>query len=167
MMPHALDGFRRQTPAERRAALGARGWLSAAEVVALGTEAGLDDDAADVMIENVVGVYGLPLGIALNFRLNGEERLVPMAVEEPSVVAAASNAARMVAAGGGFRAVADPPLMAAQIQLLDVADPGRARARHRRRARASCSPPPTRSSPRSLPAAAARATWRCESSLPA
>jgi hydroxymethylglutaryl-CoA reductase len=129
MMPHALDGFRRQTPAERRAALGARGWLSAAEVVALGTEAGLDDDAADVMIENVVGVFGLPLAIALNFRLNREERLVPMAVEEPSIVAAASYGARMVAAGGGFRAVADPPLVAAQVQLLDVAHPGRARAR--------------------------------------
>jgi hydroxymethylglutaryl-CoA reductase len=71
----------------------------------------------------------VPLGVALHFRLNGQERLVPMAIEEPSVVAAASYGARMVAAGGGFRSVADPPLLAAQIQLLEIADPERALAR--------------------------------------
>jgi hydroxymethylglutaryl-CoA reductase len=129
MMQRALDAFRHQTPAERRAALATDGWLTAAEAIALETRSGLDDAQADVMIENVVGVFGLPLAVALNFRLNGEERLVPMAVEEPSIVAAASYGARMAAAGGGFRAVADPPLLAAQVQLLDVADPVGARTR--------------------------------------
>jgi hydroxymethylglutaryl-CoA reductase len=124
-----LAGFRRQTPAERRTTLAAHGWLTPAEAIALAAEAGLDDDGADVMIENVVGVLGVPLGVALHFRLNGEERLVPMAVEEPSVVAAASYGARMAAAGGGFRSTADPPLLAAQVQLLDIADLDRALAR--------------------------------------
>jgi len=81
------------------------------------------------MIENVVGIYALPLGVALNFQINQRDYLVPMAVEEPSVVAAASYAARMVRAGGGFSATADPPVMIAQIELRDVADPAAARAR--------------------------------------
>ena len=124
-----VDGFRQQTPAERRATLAARGWLSPDDAAAFGAEVALDDARADAMIENVVGVFGLPLAVALNFRVNGDDRLIPMAVEEPSIVAAASYAARMVAAGGGFRVAADPPLLAGQIQLLDVADPRRARTR--------------------------------------
>ncbi|KXK54175.1 MAG: hydroxymethylglutaryl-CoA reductase, degradative [Chloroflexi bacterium OLB13] len=77
---------------------------------------------ADHMIENVVGVYGLPFGIATNFVVNGVERLVPMVVEEPSVVAAASFAAKLFRAGGGFSAQADNPLMIGQIQVLDIPD---------------------------------------------
>jgi hydroxymethylglutaryl-CoA reductase len=88
----------------------------------------LDVPTADHMIENVVGVYGLPLAVALNFVVNGRDRLVPMCVEEPSVVAAASNAARMVRDTGGFVAEVDEPIMLAQIQLGDVPDPERARA---------------------------------------
>src|SRR5262249_37710702 len=72
--------------------------------------------------ENVVGVYGLPLGIGLNFQLNGKDFLVPMCVEEPSVVAAASNAAKMIRAGGGFLAEADDPIMISQVQLTNVRD---------------------------------------------
>ena len=71
---------------------------------------------ADHIVENVIGTYSLPLGLGLNFQVNGRDYLVPMCVEEPSVVAAASNAARMVREGGGFIAEADPPLMIAQIQ---------------------------------------------------
>src|SRR6185295_15823514 len=68
------------------------------------------------------GVYALPLGMGLNFRVNGQDFLVPMAVEEPSVVAAASNAARMIREGGGFRAEADDPIMISQVQLAGVPD---------------------------------------------
>jgi hydroxymethylglutaryl-CoA reductase len=81
---------------------------------------GLDAETADKFVENVLGTYGLPYGVALNVRVNGRDYVVPMVVEEPSVVAAASNAAKMVRAGGGFTAECDPPLMISQIQLCDV-----------------------------------------------
>jgi hydroxymethylglutaryl-CoA reductase len=82
----------------------------------------LDESTANHMAENVVGVYGLPFGIGLNFQINGRDHLVPMCVEEPSVVAAASNAARMIRLGGGFTAESDAPIMIAQVQLCDVLD---------------------------------------------
>ncbi len=78
---------------------------------------------ADLVVENAIGIYALPLGLGLNFVVNGEDRLIPMAVEEPSVIAAASNAARMVREGGGFSAKADESIMTAQVELRDVADP--------------------------------------------
>jgi hydroxymethylglutaryl-CoA reductase len=90
---------------------------------------GLDTAAADRIVENVVGIYALPLGVGLNFRVNGQDVLVPMAVEEPSVIAAASNAAKMVREGGGFLAEADPPVMTAQIEVVGVDDPAAAKAR--------------------------------------
>ncbi len=74
------------------------------------------------MIENVVGVHALPLGIAVNFLINGQDVLVPMVIEEPSVVAGASFAAKLARAGGGFRATTTPPEMIGQIQILDVTD---------------------------------------------
>lgn len=80
-------------------------------------------ERADQMVENVIGVYGLPLGIAVNFQVNGKDVLAPMAIEEPSVVAGASLAAKLVRAGGGFQAHATDPVMIAQIQVLDLADP--------------------------------------------
>jgi hydroxymethylglutaryl-CoA reductase len=89
----------------------------------------LDDATASHMIENVVGVYGLPLGVGLNFRLNGKDYLIPMCVEEPSVVAAASNAARMVREAGGFHAEADDPIMISQVQLCEVRDTVHAKRR--------------------------------------
>ena len=88
---------------------------------------GIDTAAADRVVENVVGVYALPLGVGLNFVVNGRDYLVPMAVEEPSVIAAASNAARMVREGGGFVAEADDPVMTAQIEIVGVDDPDGAR----------------------------------------
>jgi hydroxymethylglutaryl-CoA reductase len=83
---------------------------------------GLTPAQADKMIENVVGTYALPLGIATNFVVNGRDVLVPMVIEEPSVVAGASYAAKLARAGGGFRAEASEPLMIGQIQVLDVRD---------------------------------------------
>jgi len=83
---------------------------------------GLRAEAADHIVENVIGTYSLPLGLGLNFQVNGRDYLVPMCVEEPSVIAAASNAARMVREGGGFDAEADEALMIAQVQLYDVPD---------------------------------------------
>lgn len=83
---------------------------------------GIDAARADKMIENVVGVFALPLGIALNFLINGRDYLVPMAIEEPSVVAGASYAAKLVREGGGFHAETDEPMMIAQVQVVDVPD---------------------------------------------
>lgn len=92
---------------------------------------GLDAALADKIVENVLGTYGLPFGIALNACLNGQDRLIPMVVEEPSVIAAASNAARIVRAAGGFRAEVTEALMTAQVQLTEVADVARAGERLR------------------------------------
>ena len=73
---------------------------------------------ADGMIENVIGRFELPLGVATNFQINGQDYLIPMAVEEPSVVAAASFMAKLARANGGFKAYADRPVMRAQIQVM-------------------------------------------------
>src|SRR6478735_6387839 len=113
-----LPGFYKLPLTERRAQLAAQLGVDAAELVL----PLLDEDTANHMVENVVGVYGLPLGIGLNFQINGQDYLVPMCVEEPSVVAAASNAAKMVREGGGFVAEADEPIMISQVQLDGVAD---------------------------------------------
>ena len=81
---------------------------------------GLSLKVADGMIENVIGTMQLPLGIATNFLINGKDYLIPMAIEEPSVVAAASNAAKIARKSGGFKAESDPPIMIGQIQLINV-----------------------------------------------
>jgi len=83
---------------------------------------------ADKMVENCVGVLCLPVGLGLNFQVNGQDYVVPMAIEEPSVVAAASNMARIIRASGGFAAWADDSLMIAQVQVLAIDEPFRARA---------------------------------------
>ena len=83
---------------------------------------------ADGMIENVIGTFELPMAVATNFTVNGRDYLVPMAVEEPSVVAAASYMARIVRGCGGFQAEASRPVMRAQIQVLDIADTDAAKA---------------------------------------
>ncbi len=102
--------------------------LTAAELNDLaGGEYGLSAEQADHMIENVVGRYALPLGIAQNFIINGREVLVPMVIEEPSVVAGASYMAKLARAGGGFTAHATAPEMIGQLQILGVADPQSAR----------------------------------------
>ena len=101
--------------------------LTADEAEILCGAMGLDITRADQMIENVVGLHGLPLGIAANFVVNGRDVLVPMAIEEPSVVAGASFAARLARVGGGFQATTTDPEMIGQLQVLDVADPWSAR----------------------------------------
>ena len=88
---------------------------------------GLTVDRADQMIENVVGTHALPLGIAPNFLINGRNYLIPMAIEEPSVVAAASYMARIVRDAGGFRTCSTEPVMIGQMQVLDLPDPWAAR----------------------------------------
>lgn len=124
-----LKDFRHRSPAERRdMATGASG-LPEGSLDALTGQGGLDVEAADRMVENVVGLIGVPLGIATNFIVNGVELLVPMATEEPSVVAAASNAARIARSTGGFHASSTAAVMQAQVQVLDVADPHGARLR--------------------------------------
>src|SRR3954462_13633200 len=123
-----IPGFYKLSVAQRRLELRARADLSEDDLATL-DRGGLDTPTADGVVENVVGVYALPLGVGLNFRVNGNDFLVPMAMEEPSVIAAASNAARMVREGGGFRAEADDPIMTAQVELCGLADPGTARAR--------------------------------------
>jgi hydroxymethylglutaryl-CoA reductase len=114
-----LSGFYRLTVQERRAMLSEQSDLGVQRAEnAFG--AGLSLDAADHMIENVVGTYALPLGIALNFQVNGREVLVPMAIEEPSVVAGASFMAKLAREGGGFVSHSSSPEMIGQLQLLDV-----------------------------------------------
>jgi hydroxymethylglutaryl-CoA reductase len=117
-----LPGFYNLGLKERQEALLRAGHLTAEDVAAFSGRAGLSAGQADHMIENVIGTYALPIGIALNFIVNGREVLVPMAVEEPSIVAGASFMAKLARAGGGFTAQAGSPEMIGQMQLLEVAD---------------------------------------------
>lgn len=111
---------------ERLAHLAGQTDLSAEDLAALAGESGLSVSAADHMIENVVGMHSLPLGIAQNFIINGREVLVPMAIEEPSVVASASFMAKLARPTGGFHASTTAPEMIGQMQLLDLKDPAKA-----------------------------------------
>lgn len=115
-----ITGFYRLPPTERRRRLQGLAGLPAEGFAAVDPGA-LTLDVADGMIENVVGVYGLPFAVAVNFTVDGADTLVPMVVEEPSVVAASSNAARMVRPHG-FRSVVSAPVMIGQIQVTDIAD---------------------------------------------
>jgi hydroxymethylglutaryl-CoA reductase len=117
-----IPGFYNLSLEQRLVEIAQRSQLSPEELAALSGTSGLTSESADHMIENVIGVYSLPLGIALNFVVNGREVLVPMVVEEPSVVAGASFMARLVRAGGGFHASTTAPEMIGQIQVLNIAD---------------------------------------------
>ena len=90
-------------------------------------ERGLLLDQAEKMVENVIGMFQVPLGVATNFLIDGQEVLIPMATEEPSVIAAASNGARMARGGGGFFTSSTGPVMRAQIQATGIDDPFAAR----------------------------------------
>ncbi len=100
--------------------------LTTEEAELLTNTGSIAPEMAERMIENVIGVMPLPLGIACNFLINGKDYLIPMAIEEPSVVAAASNAAKMVRESGGFFTQSTEPIMLGQIQVVDVQDPHRA-----------------------------------------
>ena len=123
-----LSGLRNETPAARLNKIVEQVPGLQQHVDAL-LDGGLDQARADRMIEHSIGQIGIPVGVATNFIVNGREVLVPMATEEPSVVAAASNIARMARETGGFFTSSTLPLMQAQIQLLDVADPHGAKLR--------------------------------------
>lgn len=124
-----LAGFRDLTPAARWREAAGRLALSEADRALLEGAGALSLAKADGMIENVVGTFELPLGLATNFRINGRDLLIPMAVEEPSVIAAASYMARIARAGGGFETSSTLPIMRAQIQILGLGDPHGARQR--------------------------------------
>jgi hydroxymethylglutaryl-CoA reductase len=121
-----LPGFYNKTFVDRLQALADQVSLSQEEIASI-SGAGLSVDGADHMIENVIGLYSLPFGIATNFRINHKEVLVPMVLEEPSVVAGASLAARLARETGGFTASSDEPVMIAQMQILDLVNPHQAR----------------------------------------
>lgn len=123
-----LSGFYRRSRSERAQIVAAWADLTSEEQAAL-EGGGLSAGQAEHMIENVIGVYALPLGIATNFLINGRDTLIPMVVEEPSIVAGVSFAAKLAREGGGFSASADKPVMIGQIQVLDVADLEAATAR--------------------------------------
>lgn len=118
-----LTNIRDRPPHERRAIIEQAADLSEGVLAPFAVDQGLDADGADQMVENAVGVLAIPVGVATNFIIDGVERLVPMATEEPSVVAAASNAARIARRSGGFHTSSTAPLMQAQVQVLEVPDP--------------------------------------------
>jgi hydroxymethylglutaryl-CoA reductase len=117
-----LPGFYKLSVAERRALVAERSGVDAHALSAALDSGGIDCTIADKLVENVLGTYALPFGVALNVQVNGKDRLVPMVVEEPSVIAAASNAARMVRNAGGFTAEMSEALMISQIELRGLSD---------------------------------------------
>lgn len=121
-MTSQLSGFYRLDVKQRHARLAGLLDLSQDELRMLSGEYGLDDAGADRMVENALGVLGVPLGLCVNMQLNQRDVLIPMAVEEPSVIAACSFASKLLRAGGGVTADVSQPLMMGQIQVLDVPD---------------------------------------------
>ena len=123
MKESRIPGFYRMTIDERVDVLLERSWLDTATALRLKSGAMvLPRDSADKMIENVIGVFGLPLAVAPNFTINGRDCMVPMVVEEPSIVAGVSNAARLARAAGGFTVEAGDPLLIGQLLLIGATD---------------------------------------------
>ncbi len=123
-----ITGFYRKSAEERLRILREFGELARADIATIANTGPLTFDQVNHMIENAVGTMPIPLGIATNFRVNHKDYLIPMATEEPSIVAAASNAAKMARVTGGFTAFSSAPIMIGQIQLVDLPDPQAARA---------------------------------------
>jgi hydroxymethylglutaryl-CoA reductase len=117
-----LPGFYKLSVSERRALVAERSGVDLRVLQAALDGGGIDVEMADKLVENVLGTYALPFGLALNVQVNGRDRIVPMVVEEPSVIAAASNAARMVRHAGGFTAEMSEALMISQIELRGLTD---------------------------------------------
>ena len=128
-MNSTIKNMRNLEPSERLQAVMNAAGLSTEDAQTLAGADMLPLSVANGMIENVVGKFELPMGIATNFQVNGKDYLVPMAVEEPSVIAAASYMAKLARAGGGFKASATDPVMRAQIQVLGIDDPHAAKHR--------------------------------------
>jgi hydroxymethylglutaryl-CoA reductase len=129
MRTSRLQGLRELSVEARRTVVAESSGLDPEQIAALDPRRGIGIDLADRLIENVVGVMGLPLGIATNFVVNGREVLVPMVSEEASVVAAASNSAKLARAHGGFSTSSTAPIMQAQVQIVGVPDPEAGRVR--------------------------------------
>ena len=117
-----ISGFYKLPPKERLAIITDFAGLTEEEVRLLENTGSLPMDVADHMVENVIGVFPEPLGVGVNFQVNGKDYLIPMATEEPSVVAAASYAAKMVRDGGGFHTSSTAPVMIGQIQVVKLKD---------------------------------------------
>jgi len=118
-----LPGFYKLSPKQRLQLVKKLANLTDEDVALIQSTGSLDLDLANRIIENVIGAFPVPLGIAVNFLINKRDYLIPMAIEEPSVVAAASYAAKMVREGGGFVATSTEPVMIGQIQTVRVKDP--------------------------------------------
>ena len=122
MRTSRISGFYKLAPKERLELVKEFAGLNDDEITVLGNTGSLGE-LADRMIENAVGTMPLPVGIGANFVINGKDYLIPMAIEEPSVVAAASNAAKITRANGGFQTSSTEPVMIGQIQVTNVPDP--------------------------------------------
>ena len=125
----SVSGFYKLTPKERLEFVKKFASLSDEECALLQNTGSLPLDLADRMIENVVGATPIPLGIGVNFLINQRDYLIPMAIEEPSVIAAASYAAKMVRDGGGFHTSSTPPIMIGQVQVVGIEDAEAAKLR--------------------------------------
>jgi len=124
-----ISEFYKKSRAERLQVLLERKFLDGADHHALASgDSVLDPDGADHMVENVIGVFGLPLGLGVNFLVNGKDYVVPMVVEEPSIIAAVSSAARLVRDAGGFVSEASEPVLIGQVQVVEVPHVAKARA---------------------------------------
>ena len=122
MASSSIEGFYKKSLDERLGAIKEFAGLSSEEIALLKKCGALDFETANRMIENVYSTHALPLGVATNFKINGRDFLIPFAIEEPSVVAAASNAAKLCRDSGGFAADADKSIMFGQIQLVGITD---------------------------------------------
>ncbi len=126
MSTSSISGFYKMTIEERLRHVKEFAGLSDEEIAILGNTGALDPAKADRMVENVIGTMPVTIGIATNFLVNGKDVLVPMATEEPSVIAAASNSAKIARESGGFKATSTEPIMIGQIQLTHVENPEKA-----------------------------------------
>ena len=117
-----ISGFYKLPIKERLSIIAEKADLTTEETALLVSGGGLDMDVADRMIENVIGSISYPMGLAVNFRIDGVDRLIPMVGEEPSVVAAASNMARLMREGDGITITRTDPVMIGQIQILELPD---------------------------------------------
>ena len=123
MKTSSYSGFFKLSVEERMKEVAEFAALSAKEQEILKNADALDMDKADHMVENVIGKFALPMGVGINFVINGKDVVIPMVTEEPSVIAACSNATKMARGAGGFVASTSGNIMIAQIQILDVATP--------------------------------------------
>lgn len=121
-----ISGFYRMSIEERLKIVKEFAGLSDEEAAIIGNMGALDPSKADRMVENVIGSIPVTIGVATNFVVNGKDILVPMATEEPSVIAAASNSAKLARETGGFRATSTDPIMIGQIQLTHLKNPDKA-----------------------------------------